>query len=276
MKRLRPWLVAVVLCALIAGAGYAARYLRRTQNVVDVPMVPAREGEFQVIVSCRGDLVARRSVQILAPQVPNLNIVWTASPGSNVKAGDVVVKFDRGGAERQLRENEAALQQAAAPLQQAEADARITAEQDRRDLAAARYAVEKARLEVTKAEIVSVLQAEESKISLGLAEEKLHVQEAANSTHAASDAAKIASARRLLDKAREDRDLTRERLARMELQSPLDGVFVLLNNNSQGWMNAKPFKAGDNVWPGSAIAEIAVRGCPRAATEAMISRSVDP
>ena len=27
-------------------------------------------------------------------------------------------------------------------------------------------------------------------------------------------------------------------------------------NYSQGWMNAKPFKVGDNVWPGSAIAEI--------------------
>ena len=27
-------------------------------------------------------------------------------------------------------------------------------------------------------------------------------------------------------------------------------------NYSQGWMNAKPFKIGDNVWPGSAVAEI--------------------
>src|SRR5262249_20128669 len=160
-------------------------YMRGKQNAVDLPMVPAREGEFQVIVTCRGDLVARRSVQILAPQVPNLNIVWTAPPGSKVKAGDVVVKFDRGGAERQLRENDAALQQGVATVQQAEADARITSEQDRRDLAAAKYAVEKARLEVTKAEIVSDLQAAESKISLGLSEEKLHVQEATNGTHAA-------------------------------------------------------------------------------------------
>ena len=27
-------------------------------------------------------------------------------------------------------------------------------------------------------------------------------------------------------------------------------------NNSQGWVNSKPFKVGDNVWPGSFLAEI--------------------
>ena len=27
-------------------------------------------------------------------------------------------------------------------------------------------------------------------------------------------------------------------------------------NYSQGWMNAKPFKVGDQVWPGSIIAEL--------------------
>lgn len=256
MKRFRPWIIAVLLCGVIIGAGYGARYIRSVQSAVDLPMAPAREGEFQVIVQCRGELAARHTVQITAPQVPNLNIVWTAPPGSPVKAGQVVLKFDQGGAQRTLREKEAALQQAIATLEQAEALARITFEQDRRDLAASKYTVERARLEVTKAEIVSAIQAEESRISLGLSEEKSHVQEATNGMHAASDAAKIASAKRLRDKAQAEVDLTRQRLAQMELKSPIDGMLIFLNNNSQGWINAKPFKVGDNVWPGSAVAEI--------------------
>jgi len=256
MKRFRPWIVAVLLCGLIVGAGYAARYIRGVQNAVDLPMAPAREGEFQVMVQCRGDLVARTSIQIGAPQVPNLVIVWTAPAGSPVKAGQAIIRFDGSSAERTLRENEAALQQANATLDQSKAEARINSEQDHRDLAAARYAVEKARLEVSKAEIVSALQAEESKINLGLSEEKLHVQEATNEMHAASDGAKIASAQRLKQKAQAEVDLMKERLSRMELKSPIDGIIVFLNNNSQGWMNAKPFKVGDNVWPGSSIAEI--------------------
>ncbi|MEO8662350.1 MAG: efflux RND transporter periplasmic adaptor subunit [Bryobacteraceae bacterium] len=256
MKRFRPWIVAVVLCGLIVGAGYGARYMRSVQNAVDLPMAPAREGEFQVMVQCRGDLVARTSIQIGAPQVPNLVIVWTAPAGSPVKAGQAIIRFDGSSAERTLRENEAALQQANATLDQAKAEARINAEQDHRDLAAAKYAVEKARLEVSKAEIVSALQAEESKINLGLSEEKLNVQAATNEMHAASDAAKIASAQRLKEKAQAEVDLMKERLSHMELKSPIDGIIVFLNNNSQGWMNAKPFKVGDNVWPGSSIAEI--------------------
>jgi HlyD family secretion protein len=42
----------------------------------------------------------------------------------------------------------------------------------------------------------------------------------------------------------------------MEVKAPSDGVLSFLMNYSQGWMNVKPFKVGDNVWPGSSIAEI--------------------
>ncbi len=50
-------------------------------------------------------------------------------------------------------------------------------------MASARYDVEKARLEASKAEIVSALQGEESKIDLGLAEQKLRVQDATVKLH---------------------------------------------------------------------------------------------
>ena len=42
----------------------------------------------------------------------------------------------------------------------------------------------------------------------------------------------------------------------MEMHAPSSGVVVYLNNYSQGWINAKPFKVGDQVWGGSGIAEM--------------------
>ncbi len=42
----------------------------------------------------------------------------------------------------------------------------------------------------------------------------------------------------------------------MELKAPSAGVVHYLPNYSQGWMNAKPFKVGDQVWPGSVLAEV--------------------
>src|SRR5258708_16769840 len=231
--------------------------MRRLQAAIRLPVAPARKGDFLVIVRCRGELKARRSVQLTAPvNVPDLQIVWLATAGDPVKAGQPVIRFDPSSARQQLQEKQAGLNQAQATLDQALSQARITAEQDNLDLASARYDVERARLEASKAEIVSALQGEESKIDLGLAEQKLRVSEATVKLHEASDKAKTASLTRLRDQAQGEVDLTNRRLAQMEIAAPSDGIIIYLSNFSQGWMNAKPFKVGDHAWPGGALAEI--------------------
>jgi multidrug efflux pump subunit AcrA (membrane-fusion protein) len=72
----------------------------------------------------------------------------------------------------------------------------------------------------------------------------------------ASSRAKVASLTRARDKAKDEKELTEYRLSQMELKAPITGVIHFLPNYSQGWMNAKPFKVGDQVWPGGALAEI--------------------
>jgi RND family efflux transporter MFP subunit len=202
-------------------------------------------------------LKARLSKQIVAPvNVPSLRIVWMAGSGSAVREGDSIVRFDPSSTQQKQQENEAALKQAQATLDQALADARITAEQDQRDLASAKYDVERARLEASKSEIVSKLQGEESRIDLGLAEQKLKVQEATVDLHKASDQSKLASLTRLRDKAQAEVDVTKDRLGKMEMKAPLNGIITYMLNYSQGWMNAKPFAVGDQVWPGGILAEI--------------------
>lgn len=243
---------------LVAGLASVETYhLRQVNASTSLPTAPARKGDFSVIVRCRGELKARKSVQVVAPEnVPDLRIVWAAPPSSPVKAGEVVIKFDPSSAKQQLQEKEAALRQAQATLDQEIAQARITAEQDKLDLANARYQVEKARLEASKQEIVSAIQGDENKIDLGLAEEDLKVKAAASHLHAASDDAKTSSLTRLRDHAEADVDLTKERLSKMDLPAPSDGMIVYLPNFSQGWINAKPFKVGDQVWSGAPVAEI--------------------
>ncbi len=254
MKRRIAW---VVILIGLPAAGVWLWRARQVQAKADLPVASARKGEFQVIVRCRGELVSTRSVQLVAPlHIAGLQIAWQAPPNSDVKEGDVVIRFDSSLARQQLLEKQATLKQAQATVEQALAQARITAEQDRLDLASAKVDLEKAKLEVSKQEIVSKLQGEESKIDLGLAEEKVRVQEATNNLHQMSDAQKIGSATRLRDKAQEEIDVTKDRLANMEMRAPSNGVVVYLNNNSQGWINAKPFKVGDSVWPGSVVGEI--------------------
>ena len=253
----KVWARTIVFALLLAGSALALREFRRTHDASDLPSAPAKKGDFLVLVKCRGELSARRSMQLVAPRdVPDLQIVWLAPPGSAVKAGQIVIKFDPSKSQQELKEKNAALRQAAAAVEQQVAQDRNTAEQDKLDLAKAEYDVERARLEASKQAIVSAIQGQESVIDLGLAEEKLKVQQAATALHTASGAAKLASLTRLRDEAKSQVELTEKRLTLMELPSPLDGVINYLSNMSQGWMNSQPFKVGDHAVPGGALAEI--------------------
>ncbi len=255
--RWRVWIRLFILVAVVGGVVFGWRQLRRTKQIADLPTAAARKGDFMVIVRCRGELSARRSEQLTAPlDIPDLQIVWLAPPGGAVKEGEVVVRFDASKAQQDLKEKSAAFEQAQASLEQATAQAKITADQDNIDLSTAQYAVEKAKLEASKQKIVSVLQGEESEIDLRLAEEKLKVQKAALIAHGKTSEAKIASLVHQRDTAKHQVDIVNAQIAQMNLKSPLNGVINYMPNYSQGWMNAQPFKVGDHAVPGGILAEI--------------------
>jgi len=255
-RRVRFWAAVAGVLLALGGAAAGVYHLRQVQASVTLPVAPARQGDFLVIIRCRGELKAARSVQISTPIVPNLRIAWLSPPGEAVQAGDPIIRFDSSSAQQQLQQKEAQLRQAQATLDQAIAQARITVEQDQSDLLDSQYTVERARLEASKTEIVSRLQGEESRIDLGVAEQKMKVEEATVALHAASDKSKIASLTRLRDQAQADVDLTKSRIAQMEIKAPLAGFVVFQPNYSQGWMNAKPFKVGDNAFAGMVLAEM--------------------
>ena len=256
IRRIRGWLIFLLIVGLVGGASAAIYKYRQSLNVANYPVAPARQGDFLVIIRCRGDLKAQRSVGIYAPRVPDLRIAWLAPAGQPVKKDESIVRFDSSTAQQNLQQKEAVLRQSQATLDQAVAQARITAEQDKSDLADAQFAVERARLEVSKQETVSRLQGESAEVDLKIAEQKLRVQEATVALHATADKSKIASLTRQREQAASDVEVTKSRISQMELKAPIDGILVFESNYSQGWMNAKPFKVGDNVYSGMELAEM--------------------
>ena len=254
--RLRFWALFLLFVSLVGGASDGVYRYRQSQPAAILPSAPARQGDFLVIIRCRGELKAERSVQIYAPMVPNLRIAWMAPPGASVKEGETIVKFDSSSAQQTLMQKEAALRQAQATLDQALAQSKITAEQDKSELADANFTVERARLEASKQEIVSRLQGESAKIDL----RRRRAETQSSGGHRRS----ARHLRHVQDRlphppARSgpgDVDITKARIAQMELKSPISGVLIFQSNYSQGWMNAKPFKVGDNVFAGMVLAEM--------------------
>jgi RND family efflux transporter MFP subunit len=256
MKRLRRWLVLLIVLGVVAGSAFGVYRLRQGDSTINLPVAPARKGDFLAIIRCRGDLKAGRSAQVYTPVVPNLRISWMATAGEPVKEGDSLIKFDSSSATQQLTQKEAQLRQTQASLEQALAQAQITAEQDKSELGQAKYAVERAKLEASKQSIKSKIDGQQSEIDLGLAEQKLKVQEATVDLHATSDKAKLASLTRLRDQAQADVELMKRRIGQMEIKAPIAGIPVYAPNYSQGWNNVRPFKVGDNVFAGMSLAEI--------------------
>jgi len=255
--KLRNVVTLLLTLALLGGASFGLWRLTSARAAESLPTAVVRKGDFFVTVQCRGELRARTTRQIVAPvNVPDLRIVWMAQAGSRVKEGDPVVRFDPSSAKQQLQEKEAQLQQMEAQLKQTEAESRLLGEDDKRELNESGYQVERAKIEAIRAGLKSKLDGETAEVDLGLADQKKSVQQAKLKFNEASSGAKIASIRRQRDKAEADVEITKMRLERMELKAPLTGMMNYLQNFSQGWMNAKPFKVGDQVWPGSVIGEI--------------------
>jgi multidrug efflux pump subunit AcrA (membrane-fusion protein) len=257
-RRIRKWAMRLCVLLLLGGAGFGVYRLRRVQAGVTFPNTPVRKGDFLVLVRCRGALRARRSAGVYAPVVPGLRIAWVAPAGESVNEGDTILRFDSSTAQQQLAQKDAQLKQAQATLEQALAQSKITAQQDATELADAKFTVERARLQASQSEIVSRIQGEESRIDLGVAEQKLKVQEATVALHQASDKSRIASLTRQRDQIKSDVDITKSRIAQMELKAPSSGLLTLSNNCSGAIMSSdcKPYKVGDNASSGMSLGQI--------------------
>lgn len=256
-RKFRTALRLLFAVIVLGGLSFALVRGRRAHADVSLPTATAKKGDFLVFVRCRGALQAARRVELTAPlDVPDLQIVWLAPVNKDVKAGEVIIRFDGSKLQQDLREKTQALKQAQASLEQTVSQARIDADQDNLDLSKAKADMEKARLEASKQAIVSAIQGEESKIDFQMAEEKVKVQQATIDLHKSSSQAKIASQTRLRDQAQAELSLVQRRLEQIQVKTPISGLVTYLTNTTQGWMNAQTYKVGDHAFPGAAIAQI--------------------
>ncbi|MGC2658051.1 MAG: efflux RND transporter periplasmic adaptor subunit [Bryobacteraceae bacterium] len=257
-RRPKQWLARTIVLILVAAIVIVVwSRLKGASAEPNLPTAVAKQGEFRVLVRCRGELKAARKVELIAPvDVQDLQIVWLAPAGGMVKAGAVVIRFDPSKVQQDLREKTEALKGAQATLDQAISQENIDADKDRLDLSQMRADSGKAQLEASKQAIVSAIQGQESTIDYHLAQEKVAVQITTAALHKESNDAKIASQRRLRDQAQAEVDLAKRRLAQLQVTSPIAGLVSYMANTTQGWMNTQNYKVGDHASPGVTIAEI--------------------
>jgi HlyD family secretion protein len=252
--------VSAVLIALCAGGGYAGyRYSGVGTTEVDVAVARVRRGDFVVSVKNRGEIRSTRSIILTAPQVPDPRIVKLSESGKPVKKGDVVVEFDPVQQEQNYIEKSTSVRTADGEIVQTQATHKIENEMDNMNLMSAEYNVERAKLEASKAEILSEIEGAKDRIDVGVSEGELKQVHTAIGSRGMSHGADMERLGEKKDKTVRDVDLAKGYLSKMVIRAPIDGVVNILPNfRAGGSFGQSPpaFKEGDKAWTGAAIAEI--------------------
>lgn len=254
----KPWVrwAAMVVCG--AAASFAALNLYEPP-APEIPTARVERRDFLRTVRARGELKSAQSVQITAPQTPDLKIVQLAENGNPIRAGDIVVKFDESAQEDTMILRETNVRQVDSEIKQATAQHSITDERNAMEIMQAQYNLERAELEASKQEILAEIEAEKAKIDVEISRGELNKAETNEEASNISQEADLARLEERRSKALRDLELSRGYLGSMVLRAPAGGiVHILPNNRAQGSFGTArpPFQEGDTVWTGAPIAEI--------------------
>ena len=255
----RRTIVWTVMGLAVAGGGYAAYRNGQEGNQVEVQVGRVRKAEFIIAVRNRGEIKATHSEVIAAPQAPDLTITKLAESGKPVKKGDVVVEFDAASQEQNLLTASTTVRTADSQITQTKASHRIVDEMDNMNLMTSQYNLERAKLEASKAEVVSKIEGAKSRIDVGISDGDLQQVKTTVKAHDISQQADLDRLQQSKDKTVRDMERARSYLSKMVLRAPIDGVInTLPNPRAPGsWgQSPPPFKEGDRCSSGNAIVEI--------------------
>jgi multidrug resistance efflux pump len=225
------------------------------EPLAEVPTLEVSRSEaFVRRVTAEGYLRAVEATPLTAPEDSQqpMKVAWVAVDGSQVRAGDVVVRFD---ATEMQRELENSRDDVTAAQRQIERERTLgSASGRRRDRTAALAGVElemARELQTEDERILSRNEIIETRIDAGLAQAKAdHAREVKGVEGAVSR-----SQRQVHDIARRHAQSSVQRaedgLARLEIAAPQDGLLVL----ERDW-RGNTLRVGDTIWPGQKVAEI--------------------
>ena len=149
-SRTRRLVVVAVLLAAIAAVAYYALGRRgpSTSNAVEAFTVSKRS--FPVILSEKGELHAKESVDVKCEVEGRSTIIWLIPEGTEVKKGDLLVRLASNEIDEKVQAEQIKAQNAKAAAEAAEKELEIALDQNASDIRKADLALENAKVELNK------------------------------------------------------------------------------------------------------------------------------
>jgi HlyD family secretion protein len=233
--------------AAIRTATAAKGTLRRTLRITGMTVA----GSAASLVTPR--LTGRRSRSSTQGDF-RLTLKYLISPGTKVKAGDLVAEFDRQFMELRLDDLAADVRSRELALETVRTNLTVNRKAYDQRILAAEGAVSKARLDLRTIAVRSAIVSEQYKLNLEEAEARLKQLRAESRFFDISETA--ANRRQELELQEEQLDLHRSQRNndRMRILAPISGVFVPQRVRRGG--EYKDIQAGDDLTPGAVIGDI--------------------
>lgn len=212
-------------------------------------------GDLVVTTEVEGTLESVDSELLGPPNIPsmwNYKLSYMAPEGSDVQAGQPVLRFDTTELQRRLLEKTAERDSAETELEKKEIDLARKLRDMELQLARARATLERSRLKVeVPGELQSAKELEEARLDLALAEREVaSLEDRLELTRRAGEA-EVRALREKRDRAEERVGEINQHLARMTVQASRDGTVVYVTD----WRGEKK-KVGDDVWQALKVIEI--------------------
>jgi len=239
---------------------------RPAVHPVSVATAIVTSGDLLQTVRLTGTIAAEKYASIAAPRIQgnrsnfnrggpggmggDFDLVLTrlADPGSPVKAGDVVVEFDRQAQELRLDDYEDSLIQHEANLNRLTANLAASAESLQQQVRVAKADYDKARLDWTTAPIRPAIDAEKLNIAVDQTREQYEQMLKQADLLIESQRAQIRAEEIDRDQARMEVQRAQTNLERMTIRAPIPGLAVLQTLFRQGQL--AQVRVGDRVFPG--------------------------
>ncbi len=211
-------------------------------------------GDLVLTVDVEGELEAVRSRDIGCPPVPEVEfkIAFMAAEGTDVKAGDPLLRFDTEALERLLAQKRAEYEEARTKVEQKTIDLEMKLLALEEQIAQATAALGKARLKAeVPPEVQQRIEYEKAVLEERGCERDLENLEAEVRTTEALVGAELQSLVGQRDRARGRVEALERNIERMTVKAPQDGIVVYKTN----WNDEKK-KVGDSVWSGETLLAI--------------------
>jgi HlyD family secretion protein len=230
----KPLYFGIGIAALaIVVIGLVRLYMRgATATGPQAELATVKAEDFVKVVRLTGTTGAVHARPILTPtlegaQLESMVLTRVAPAGAHVKKGDVLAEFDRQAQAKDALDKRAAYQDLLDQLAQKRANEDAARASDETELQQAKDAFQKARLEVSKNEIVSRIDAEKNQETLEEADATLKQLQQTFKLKREAAAADIRTVEIQADRAKQTMLYAESNASKMTLISPMDGVVVL-------------------------------------------------